>query len=260
MEWTRWMSYCVTNVMDTPFLPSEKIKCSENLICSSKRRPKTTGVLLFCNAVASQTTCSRCSPDSVDVSLGKPRGVMVNDHLHSGNIQTPLKSKQKSIRTTPHDGPETYEALRDKLPGSYIRRNQDFINAGLELGEVGESLFLDKIHKRSLIWNDHSSTRDVQIQLFLSDTSFDTCFQYLLMQSSDQTVLLVSFKEANSIFQMMQSQMLYKLAAVEFSNICTTSGNLNPAYYPIGFATNQKQLSCKILSLPVSVCVGLGRK
>lgn len=38
-------------------------------------------------------TCSGCSPDSVDVDLGKAGGVVINDDLDSWDIQTPVGGK-----------------------------------------------------------------------------------------------------------------------------------------------------------------------
>ena len=34
-------------------------------------------------------TCTGCPADSVDVDLREPGGVVVNDHLHCGNVQAP---------------------------------------------------------------------------------------------------------------------------------------------------------------------------
>lgn len=34
-------------------------------------------------------TCTGCSTNSVDVDLGEPGGVVVDDNLHSGDVQAP---------------------------------------------------------------------------------------------------------------------------------------------------------------------------
>lgn len=82
------MSYCVTSVMDTPFLPAGGkhqcmsgvyVRCEEDDLRRDKKKKKKT--------------CSGCSPDSVDVDLGKAGGVVINDNLDSWDIQTPVGGK-----------------------------------------------------------------------------------------------------------------------------------------------------------------------
>ena len=92
MALTRWMSYCVTRVMDTPFLPAEeehlvRIELHWFKTYIDRWRWRISVGLVNC-------TCSCCPPDSVDVGLGKAGGVVVNDDLDSWNIQTPVGQKE----------------------------------------------------------------------------------------------------------------------------------------------------------------------
>lgn len=93
MEWTRWMSYWVTRVMDTPFLPAEReqpsyFKVHSRSTVAWRRRPGPT--------------CSGRSSHSVDVDLGEPRGVVVDDHLHGRDVQTPGNEQigEQTIKAT----------------------------------------------------------------------------------------------------------------------------------------------------------------
>lgn len=57
-----------------------------------------------------------------------------------------------------HHSWKNVTALQSFLPGSHVCRNQDFIDAGLKLGEVCKSLFLEKIKSsRSFFLQTHSS-------------------------------------------------------------------------------------------------------
>ena len=134
------MSYCVTSVMDTPFLPAEEVKYSHSrgrnlfpvikwlkqyslhtdkgsntsnlktiedsqhtvcLLYVFCKKNNTTGsvlrFLILTLKLKVNSTCSGCSPHSVDVDLRKARRVVVNDDLDSWDIQTPNgQNKQKT--------------------------------------------------------------------------------------------------------------------------------------------------------------------
>lgn len=62
--------------MDTPFLPAEE----DMYLCQT----------VYVDVDQENSTCSCCSPDSVDVDLRKAWGVVVNDNLDSWDIQTPV--------------------------------------------------------------------------------------------------------------------------------------------------------------------------
>lgn len=45
-------------------------------------------------------TCTSCSANSMDIDLGEPRGVVVNDHLHCGDVQAPGDRVPSAPRST----------------------------------------------------------------------------------------------------------------------------------------------------------------
>lgn len=154
MACTRWMSYCVTSVMDTPFLPAEGVR-------SVHRVPHS--LQLCASAAVSQcATCPRCASHPVDVDLREAGGVVVDNDLNSRNIQTTAE-EHKVSSTLSVVGWLSFvkkpicklfaarkglaSSLAGFLPSCYVRRNQNFVDAGLELGEVCKTLFLDEIKR-----------------------------------------------------------------------------------------------------------------
>lgn len=76
------MSYCVTSVMDTPFLPAEEEQLP--LVYEPWMM-----ILLKKKQNQNETFTRSCrSSDSVDVDLGESGGVVVDDNLDRRNIQT----------------------------------------------------------------------------------------------------------------------------------------------------------------------------
>lgn len=101
----------------------------------------------------------------MDVDLREAGGVVVDDHLDCWNIQTAVKEhKVVKFNNVWRNSPRTqascvkkqinlFAALRTRfiprgqrlsLPSCHVCRNQNFVDAGLELGEVGKTLFLDE--------------------------------------------------------------------------------------------------------------------
>lgn len=101
------------------------------------------------------STCSGRSSDSVDVDLGKSGGVVVNDDLDRRNIQTSVAWRDDKclILDKGREGEEHFHstlAARSCSPGCHVCRDQDFVDTGLELGEVGKPLFLGKLDRSVL--------------------------------------------------------------------------------------------------------------
>lgn len=96
-----------------------------------------------------KATCSRCPSDSVDVDLGETGGVVVDDDLDRWNIQAPVEEQQRGQNHC--DLSPLRQIFMQRLgflPGCHVCCYQNFVDAGLELGKVCKTLFLEKI-KRS---------------------------------------------------------------------------------------------------------------
>lgn len=74
--------------MDTPFLPAERKPHHVWAGFSLEMFVDEGHVEKF------RVTCSCCSSNSVDVDLGEAGGVVVDDDLHSRNIQTPASEQE----------------------------------------------------------------------------------------------------------------------------------------------------------------------